>query len=164
MSQPSTAAEPDEDRLDLKVLPLTMCLYMVMLGLLVTWTVAWFLPVHIGRLWGFLGLVLVIGSYRHIKWCFRFFAVAKTNTNTTKPALAMVEDGPYRYSRNPMYLSYVVAYFGLGLLANSWPMLAITPVFVFLISRGIIAPEEAYLERTFGDEYLSYKSKRRRWL
>ena len=164
MCQPSTADQPVEDRLDLKVLPLTMCLYMVMLGLLVTWIVAWFLPVTIGKPWGFLGLVLVIGSYRHIKWCFRLFAAAETNTNTTKPALTMVEDGPYRYSRNPMYLSYVVAYFGLGLLANSWPMLVMTPVFVFLISRGIIIPEEAYLERRFGDEYLEYKKKRRRWL
>lgn len=137
---------------------------MVMLGILVTWSVAWFLPVQIGKLWGLLGIALLIASYRNIKWCFRLFSAAKTNTNTTKPALAIVDAGPFRISRNPMYLSYVVGFLGLGLLANSWPMLLLTPVFVYLISVGIILPEEKYLERVFGDDYLKYKSTRRRWI
>ena len=158
------ASEPTSDRLDLKVLPLTMCLYMVMLGILVTWITAWILPIQIGKPWGILGIVLLVISYRNIKWCFRLFSAANTNTNTTKPALAIVNAGPYRVSRNPMYLSYIVGYFGLGLIANSWPMLLLTPLFVYFISVGIILPEEAYLERVFGDKYLEYKKTRRRWI
>jgi len=77
-----------DGRLDLKALPLTMCLYMIMLG----------------KAWGFLGIALVVGSYLNIKWCFRLFSAAKTNTNTTKPALAIVAGGPFKFSRNPMYL------------------------------------------------------------
>jgi len=156
--------EAIDDKLDLKVLPLTMCLYMVMLGVLVTWLVSWIYPVQIGRAWGILGLSLLLVSYINIKWCFRLFADAKTNTNTTKPTLAIVENGPYRFSRNPMYLSYVIGYLGLGLLANSWPMLLLTFLFVYLITHAIILPEEAYLEKRFGEEYLEYKSSRRRWI
>jgi len=152
------------DRLDLKVLPLTMCLYMVMLGILVTWLASWILPVQIGKPWGVLGIVLLIASYQNIKWCFRLFSAAQTNTNTTKPALAIVEAGPFRISRNPMYLSYIVGFFGLGLLANSWPMLLLTPVFISFITAGIILPEEAYLERVFGEDYRNYKSRIRRWI
>ena len=154
----------DHDKLDLKVLPLTMCLYMVMLGILTTWLIAWVLPVHIGRPWGFLGIALLIISYQNIKWCFRLFSAAQTNTNTTKPALAIVDAGPYRISRNPMYLSYIVGFVGLGLLANSWPMLLLTPAFLYFITVGVILPEEKYLERVFGDAYLDYKSSRRRWI
>lgn len=153
-----------DGRLDLKVLPLTMCLYMVMLGILATWIVAWFFPVGLGRWWGFAGIALLFASWHNTQWCFRLFREAGTNTNTTKPALNIVEKGPYRFSRNPMYLSYVGGYLGLSLLANSIPMLALTPVFMFWITRWIILPEESYLEKHFGKEYLDYRSSSRRWL
>ena len=152
------------DKLDLKVLPLTMCLYMVMSGILTTWLTAWVLPVQIGKYWGLLGILLLVVAYQNIKWCFRLFSAAQTNTNTTKPTLAIVNSGPYRFSRNPMYLSYIVGFFGLGLLANSWPMLLLTPVFIYFITAGIILPEEKYLEQVFGDAYLDFKSSRRRWI
>ena len=107
-----------------------MCLYMLMAGILVSWAVSWFWPVQIGKAWGFLCIGLVVGAYLNIKWCFRLFVAAMTNTNTTKPALAIIDSGPYRFSRNPMYLSYVIAYSGISLLANSAVMLALTPVFM----------------------------------
>ena len=71
-----------DGRLDLKALPLTMCLYMLMVGILASWIVSWILPVAIGRAWGFLGIVMVAGAYLNIKWCFRLFVAAETNTNT----------------------------------------------------------------------------------
>lgn len=135
-----------------------------MLGILVSWICSWFFSVQLGKGWGFLGFVLVLGSYLSIKKCFREFSEAKTNTNTTKPTLAIVDKGPYRISRNPMYLCYVVAYAGVSLLANSIPMLLLTPVFMVWITRWIIVPEESYLEKHFGQEYLDYKVSKRRWL
>ena len=153
-----------DGRLDLRVLPLTMCLYMVIIGVVVSWITAWIFPVEIGQSWGALGLALLIGSWFNTKWCFRHFRAAGTNTNTTKPALKIVRSGPYRFSRNPMYLSYVAGYLGISLLANSWPMLILTPLFGFWITQWIILPEESYLEKYFGQDYLDYKRSSRRWL
>ena len=153
-----------DGRLDLKILPLTMCLYMLMFGILISWIVSWFVSVELGKPWGLLGIALVIGSYLNIKWCFRLFSAAKTNTNTTKPALAIVDTGPYRVSRNPMYLSYVVAYAGMSLIANSIVMLVLTPVFGLWLTRLVILPEESYLEKYFGEDYLRLKNSTRRWL
>ncbi len=153
-----------DGRLDIKVLPLTMCLYMLMGGILVSWTASWFVSVEMGKAWGFLGIVLVAGAYLNIKWCFRIFSAAKTNTNTTKPTLAIVDSGPYKFSRNPMYLSYVVAYAGMSLLANSIVMLALTPLFMLWLTQWVIKPEESYLEKYFGEEYLKLKRASRRWL
>lgn len=156
--------EEQPDRLDLKILPLTLCLYMVMLGIVVHWIFDWFLPLSMGQVWGVLGLVLLWGAYQNIKWCFRLFSAAKTNTNTTKPALTIVEKGPYRISRNPMYLSYLVGYTGLILLMDSPIMFIVLLYFVYAMTKIVIEPEEAYLERTFGEDYLSYKKTRRRWI
>jgi len=153
-----------EGRLDLKILPLTMCLYMVLFGILVSWIASWYMTVQLGKPWGFLGIALVFGAYLTIKWCFRLFSAAKTNTNTTKPALSIVKSGPYRVSRNPMYLSYVVAYAGISLIANSIAMLVLTPVFGLWLTRWVILPEESYLEKYFGEDYLQLKNTTRRWL
>lgn len=160
---PESHSEID-GRLDLKVLPLTLCLYMVMLGIVASWIVAWFLPIQLGKAWGILGLLLLIGAYATIQKCFRLFREASTNTNTTKPTLAIVTEGPYQFSRNPMYLCYVIGYVGLSLLANSIPMLLLTPLFMHWISKLIIEPEESYLEKHFGQQYLDYKRTKRRWL
>ena len=153
-----------DGRLDLKILPLTMCLYMVMFGILVNWLASWFVAVELGKRWGFVGIALVVVSYLNVKWCFRLFSAAKTNTNTTKPALNIVDQGPYKVSRNPMYLSYVVAYAGLSLIANSIPMLTLTPVFGLWLTRSVILPEESYLEKYFGEKYMRLKNTTRRWL
>ena len=153
-----------DGRLDVKVLPLTMCLYMLMVGILATWIASWFVSVELGKAWGGLGIALVAVSYLNIKWCFRHFSAANTNTNTTKPALAIVDSGPYKFSRNPMYLSYVLAYAGMSLLANSFVMLALTPGFMLWLTQWLIKPEESYLEKHFGEEYLKLKRSTRRWL
>lgn len=140
-----------------------MCLYMLMAGLLATWLASWFVSVELGKPWGVLGIALVIGSYLNIKWCFRIFSAANTNTNTTKPALAIVDSGPYKLSRNPMYLSYVVAYAGMSLVANSIVMLALTPGFMLWLTQWVIKPEESYLAKHFDEDYLKFKGSVRRW-
>ena len=156
--------EEQQDRLDLKILPLTLCLYMVMLGIVVNWIANWFMPMSMGQPWGFLGLVLLFIAFRTVKWCFRVFAEANTNTNTTKPTLTIVDKGPYKYSRNPMYLCFLVGYAGLVLLMDSPIMFAVLFYFGYLMTVIVIKPEEEYLERQFGEEYLAYKRTRRRWI
>ena len=76
----------------------------------------------------------------------------------------LITSGPYRYSRNPAYVSLTVILLGLGLLLNNaWLLLVAIPV-VAIMNYGVIHREEAYLERTFGDEYLRYKAGVRRWI
>lgn len=84
--------------------------------------------------------------------------------NPTRPVTALASHGPYRFTRNPMYLSLAFLHAGAGLLANSlWTVLFTIPV-LYLVKRLAIDPEEEYLARKFGGEYLEYKQRVRRWL
>lgn len=92
------------------------------------------------------------------------FRRAGTHVNPTKPATTVVAQGPFRFTRNPMYLSMAVIYLGGVLLLDSlWP-LVLWPVTIWVIRTQIIQREEEYLERKFGAVYLDYKKKVRRWL
>ena len=83
--------------------------------------------------------------------------------NKTNPTLTIVDQGPYKYSRNPIYVGYLIAYVGLAMLMNAPIMFATLIVFIYILTNTIIKPEEEYLERKFGEEYLAYKRKIRRW-
>ena len=84
--------------------------------------------------------------------------------NPWKPSDHMLERGPFRYTRNPMYLQMVVACLGFAVILNNAWILVLTPVCGWALSRLAIAPEEAYLEQQFGDAYRDYKRRVRRWL
>lgn len=92
------------------------------------------------------------------------FRRAGTSPIPHKPTTALVVRGPYRFTRNPMYVSLAALYLGLGLLVNSlWPLLCF-PVVIGMVERWVIVREEAYLERRFGDAYRAYRRRVRRWL
>ncbi len=84
--------------------------------------------------------------------------------NPWKPTTEIVAKGPFRFTRNPMYLQMVLACAGLAvILANVW-ILLLTPVCAWVLQRFAIRQEEAYLERKFGEAYLAYKRRVRRWV
>ena len=83
---------------------------------------------------------------------------------TGKPTDAIVQRGPYRFSRNPIYLSMLFLQVGLGIWTNSAWFLVLALISFALLTWGVISREERYLERKFGGEYLEYKSRTRRWL
>jgi protein-S-isoprenylcysteine O-methyltransferase Ste14 len=84
--------------------------------------------------------------------------------NPWKPTTAIVECGPFLFTRNPMYLQMVLVCIGIAVaLTNLW-ILMLTPVCAWLLQRLAIVPEERYLERKFGETYLAYKRRVRRWL
>jgi protein-S-isoprenylcysteine O-methyltransferase Ste14 len=92
------------------------------------------------------------------------FRRAGTTPNPTRPTTALVVHGPYRFTRNPMYVGFAVLYVGVTLLVNSaWPFVFF-PVLITLLDRLVIVREEAYLEAKFGDAYRSYKAQVRRWM
>ena len=87
-----------------------------------------------------------------------------TDISTATPTTAIAVEGPYRFSRNPIYLAMAVLYVGLAISINALLILVLLPALLAIVSFGVIAREERYLERKFGTEYTSYKSTVRRWL
>jgi protein-S-isoprenylcysteine O-methyltransferase Ste14 len=89
---------------------------------------------------------------------------ANTSANPTQPVTALVTEGPFRYTRNPLYMSLTLLYAGIALIANAVWALLLLPAVLLIINRGVIDREERYLEHKFGEQYLNYKAKVRRWL
>lgn len=101
------------------------------------------------------GLVISFGG---------LFRRAGTPMDPRETPTALVTGGPYRLSRNPAYLGMGLLYAGIAILAGTlWAFLTLIPTLV-VMSRGVIAREERYLERKFGAEYLAFKARTRRWL
>lgn len=110
------------------------------------------------------GWALVALGLATILWGMATFVKGGTAIIPNQPASRLVSTGPYRFTRNPMYLGFSVSYLGGTLLVNSvWPLLVL-PVVLGLLYVLVIAREERYLAATFGPEYGEYQSRVRRWL
>jgi protein-S-isoprenylcysteine O-methyltransferase Ste14 len=97
-------------------------------------------------------------------WAIATFRRAGTTPHPAGPTTALAVGGPYRFTRNPMYLGLVFLLAALALLANSlWPLILL-PVVIVNVRRAVIDREERYLTAKFGEEYLRYKARVRRWL
>ena len=111
-----------------------------------------------------IGAVLLAGSLLLIGAALTTLRAAHTPINPNLPPAQLVTTGPFRWSRNPVYLSFCLALAGLGLvLANGWLLLA-PAVAVPLLTWGVIGREEAKLRAHYGDEYGRYAARVRRWL
>jgi protein-S-isoprenylcysteine O-methyltransferase Ste14 len=111
-----------------------------------------------------LGWLLVGGGMALATWFVRTIHGADTTLRTDKPVSILVQEGPFRYSRNPGYLSLAMIYAGIATLRNALWAILLLPLALFVIQREVIEREERYLERTFGEEYLDYKTRVRRWV
>lgn len=110
------------------------------------------------------GALLLVAGGALAFWGKRTFEKAATNVNPHRPALRLVENGPYRFTRNPMYLGIVLAELGLALaLSLDW-LLLLTPVIWAVLHWGVVLREEAYLTRRFGQPYTDFLSRTRRWI
>jgi protein-S-isoprenylcysteine O-methyltransferase Ste14 len=92
------------------------------------------------------------------------FARAKTPVNPMLPVRAIVTDGPYRFTRNPMYVGMAVLYVAIAVVAGLLWALAILPIVLIVVDRFVIAREERYLAARFGEEYERYRARVRRWI
>ena len=97
-------------------------------------------------------------------WGLLTFARAHTAIAPIRPASQLVQHGPYRFTRNPMYSGLTVAYIGMALAVNSgWPLLML-PIVIVAVKQFVIGREETYLHREFGVEYDDYRRRVRRWI
>jgi protein-S-isoprenylcysteine O-methyltransferase Ste14 len=120
-----------------------------------------FLPHGVARV---LGWPLVGGGTALATWFIRTMRSADTTLDVNKPVSSLVQDGPFRHSRNPGYLSLAMIYAGIAILRNALWAILLLPLLVVVTQRELIEREERYLERTFGEEYLAYKRRVRRWV
>ena len=110
------------------------------------------------------GLALVALGVAIAIWGRRTMKAAGTNIDPTLPAMAIVTSGPFRFSRNPLYLALTLLYLGLCLaLDTRWGFVMLVPIFP-IMHRGVVLREEAYLERKFGETYRQYRSRVRRYI
>lgn len=105
------------------------------------------------------GALLGLGA-----WSVIIMRQSGQSENPWKPTNSIIERGPFRITRNPMYLQMVIICFGVAVgLMNGWLFL-LTPLCGWLLQQLAIIPEEKYLERKFGESYLAYKKRVPRWL
>ena len=110
-----------------------------------------------------LGALLIAGGFTVGLSGFLECRRCRTSVRPDRPSAAVVSTGIFRYTRNPMYLGFAIVQVGAALLINSaWVLLLVVPAMV--VTTSIIAREEMYMERRFGEAYLVYKASVPRWI
>ena len=141
-----------------RIFPPAIHLLSIAAGFLLQWAA----PIQISgmRLVGFLVVAIALAL---MIWSLAVMSRSGTTPNPTRPTTALVTHGPFRLTRNPMYLAWELVVVGVGLAANApWVVLMAVPA-AFLTRRLVIDKEEHYLAAKFGPEYQDYKSQVRRW-
>jgi protein-S-isoprenylcysteine O-methyltransferase Ste14 len=135
----------------------------VLAGLALDWLMPLpFIAAVVPAAW--LGAMVFALALALFAWAIITMTRAGSNVPTNLPSTTIVDTGPYRFTRNPIYVGMMLGLIGLAIAFNSlWLLLTLVP-FVLVIRYGVVAREEADLERKFGDMYRRYRSRVRRWL
>ena len=160
--QPSTTPARERDHAGVVAPP--PLIYLV--GILLGWGLqalrpAPFLPPALAR---GIGIPLVAAALVLFVLSIREFRRARTSVRPDRPTTVIIRTGPYRFSRNPLYLALSLLHLGIAAWANSAWLLVTLAFALSVMSAGVIAREERYLERKFGEEYRRYRAVVRRWL
>jgi protein-S-isoprenylcysteine O-methyltransferase Ste14 len=110
------------------------------------------------------GVTLLVIALFFIATSMQKFVKSKNTLMLIRPASSLQTSGIYHVSRNPMYLGLAIVYLGLTCLLGNWWHIILFPILLMIIQGYIISREEKYLMRRFGQEYVNYRSKVRRWL
>ena len=159
--------EDESDVMGIGVPPPVVFFGPLILGLLLNRKIpVTFLPRGLTRI---LDLPLVGGGVLLGGWTYRTMRRADTPIIGEpfvpgKPTSSLITDGPFRYTRNPGYLAGVMVSAGIASLKNALWVLLLLPVVLLMMQHTVIEREERYLERKFGDEYLDYEARVRRWI
>jgi protein-S-isoprenylcysteine O-methyltransferase Ste14 len=111
-----------------------------------------------------IGGPIVVVAVLTIVWCARMMREQETPFQANRPATALVTEGPFLYSRNPIYVSYVALVFGLGLVLGSWTVTLLAPLVGLALHYLSVLPEERHLQQKFGKDYDIWAAETPRWL
>jgi protein-S-isoprenylcysteine O-methyltransferase Ste14 len=135
----------------------------VIAGLALNWLVPVpFLPANLPA--GWFGAMVFVLALALFAWAIVTIIRAGSHIPTHLPTTTIVESGPYSFTRNLIYLGMFLGLIGLAIAFNNLWLLVMLVPFALVIRYGVVAREEAYLERKFGDVYRGYRSRVRRWL
>ena len=112
----------------------------------------------------FLGIAWAVTALPLMIWAILTMKKAGTNVHPGEPALTIVRGGPYRFTRNPMYLALLLLQLALGFFLNDWIALLFVIPLALLLHYGVVLREEKYLGAKFGEQYLALKREVRRWV
>jgi protein-S-isoprenylcysteine O-methyltransferase Ste14 len=118
----------------------------------------------LGDPWRYLGIILIVIGFALGAGSGFYFRKLGTNPRPGSRATLIVTTGPFRFTRNPMYISLTTILAGVAILLGTYSPLIIIPVFVLLIHYQFVLREEKLMEEWFGEAYLEYKKKTPRWL
>src|SRR5262249_51165296 len=111
---------------------------------------------------GWLGAAVFVVALALFGWAIATITGAGSSGPTNRPTTTIVAAGPYRFTRNPIYLAMMLGLIAVAIVANSpWPLATLVP-FAAIIRYGVVAREEAYLARKFGDAYRACRGRVRR--
>ncbi|MCG7984450.1 MAG: isoprenylcysteine carboxylmethyltransferase family protein [Candidatus Thiodiazotropha lotti] len=111
-----------------------------------------------------IGVLLGVTAIAITLWGMREFHASRNPVAPIRPVNRLMVSGPYRFTRNPLYLSLILLQLGLALVfLNGWMVLLLLPV-VVIVRYYVVAREEAYLLRRFGSDYQAYQERVRRWI
>ena len=146
------------------VIMLPPLLYGIAFAVVLALRWVWPMPIfdHAGALWP--GRALVVLAVAIAIWGRNALRAAGTNVNPSLPTTAIVTSGPFRFSRNPLYMALTLLFLGLTLALNTWWGIVVLVPLLIVMHRGVILREERYLEAKFGETYRQYCSKVRRYL
>jgi len=147
---------------NVKVIPPLVYLAGVVIGIVISiWIPTKIIPSSLS--WTLGGLLIVCGAVLTGSAILKFKGVG-TTVRPDRAASTLVVVGPYRITRNPMYLGLALVYLGIAIADQSVWALILLPVVLTIIQRRVIEPEEAFLERRFGTSYIRYKQNVGRWI
>ncbi len=122
------------------------------------------LPFAVPLIVKYIGFALVIIGFLLGLGAVIAFRRARTTLDPYHPVSNLVTSGIYRFSRNPIYLGFLLMVIGIPLNTGTYWGLILAPIFILLCNQLVITREEAYLEKRFGEAYTNYKSRVRRWV
>ncbi|HMF06305.1 MAG TPA: isoprenylcysteine carboxylmethyltransferase family protein [Methylocella sp.] len=162
MQQGPWGIDPAADHPKVIVSPAVIYGAFLVLGFILDWLWPFaFLPEE----WSlFVGFFLIFIAVNVKMYAARELVRLKTNLNVRKPTNAIATEWPFTVSRNPVYAGILLLNIGIACFVNALWILLLTPMLALVLQKGVIEPEETYLEQKFGDTYLRYKAKVRRWL
>ncbi len=133
-------------------------------SLMLSWLIMQFFPLGELPIDSWWGIALIGAGLVLFMWAIPLFKKHATTIEPRGTPSALIAEGPYKFSRNPIYVGYILIALGIVVLVNDWVMLIAPLVFLSVVNWVVIPYEEEMLDAELGDAYRSYRARVRRWL